>query len=194
MIYFLAYILCWLPLKIFLPIKIIGKKNLLKGKAILCCNHHSNWDFAPIYYIAKSKLYVLCKDSLFKNKFFAFILTRLRGIAINREKPEISSIKKCLTVLNNNNNLLIFPEGTRTKEEEMSSAKGGVGMFCIKTYAPIIPMMYEKKNKIFRRNRLIIGEPIYFNLEYSKENIQVVTERLELEMNNLKKTLEESKK
>lgn len=180
------YILCWLPFKILLPVKIVGKKNLIKGKAILCCNHHSNYDFIPIYYACKTKVYALCKKELYSSKFKAWFYKRMRTIPIDRTKPEVSSIKRCLSVLNDNYNLLIFPEGTRTSHEEVEGIKNGAAMFALKGKAPIVPMVYLKKNKMFRRNKLIIGEPITFDLEYNKENIQVVVKELETKMNELK--------
>lgn len=186
MLYRLLYLLCWLPLKIMYPVKKVGKENLIKGKAIICCNHQSNIDFIPIFYSVKTKIYALGKKELFKNKFLSWFFKTMRTIPIDRKKPEISSIKKTIEVLNNNNNLLIFPEGTRTSKEDIDGLKNGVAMFCLKTKAPIIPMVYLKKNRIFRRNTLVIGKPLEFDLDYNKENMKIVIEKLETEMNNLK--------
>ena len=188
--YKFLYILCWLPFKILYPVKVIGKENLIKGKAILCCNHHTKADFIPIFYATKTKVYALCKKEILNTKFKKWFLTKLHAIGINRDKPEISSIKKCLDVLNNNYNLLVFPQGTRSTIEEIESLKQGVAMFALKSKAPIIPMVYEKKLKAFRRNKLIIGEPIYFNLDYNKENIATVINKLQTKMNELKGNIE----
>jgi len=184
--YKFLYILCWLPLKILYPIKIIGKKNLIKGKAILCCNHYTKSDFIPIFYAAKTKVFALCKKELVNTKFKKWFLTHLRAIPINRAKPEISAFKKCFDVLNKNYNLLIFPEGTRTSSEEVESLKQGTAMFCLKSKAPIIPMVYPKKLKMFHKNKLIIGEPLKFDLEYNKENLSIVINTLQNKMNELK--------
>lgn len=187
MFYKILYFLCWLPFKILLPIKKVGKENLIKGKAILCCNHQSNLDFIPIFYLAKSKVFALCKKELYATKFKRwFFKSMKRAIPIDRQKPEISSIKKCLEVLNKENNLLVFPQGTRTSKEDIEGLKNGVSMFCLKTKAPLIPMVYLKKNKLFRRNILIIGKPIEFDLMYNKENCDIVINKLEEEMNKLK--------
>jgi len=34
-------------------------------------------------------------------------------------------------------------------------------MFSIRTNTPVLPMMYDRKIKPFRRTKLIIGKPIY---------------------------------
>lgn len=185
MLYKILYILCYLPIKLLFPVKIVGKKNLIKGKAILCCNHQSNIDTFPILYAGKTKVYALCKKELCNTKFRAWFFKKMRAIPVNRAKPEISSIKKCFEVLNNNYNLLIFPQGTRMKTEEAVGVKEGVAMFALKTKAPVIPMVYLKKNKVFRRNTLVIGKPITFDLDYNKENMQVVIKAIEEKMNEL---------
>ena len=185
MLYRILYILCYLPIKLLFPVKIIGKENLIKGKAILCCNHQSNIDAFPIFYAGKTRVYALCKKELCNTKFKMWFFKKLRAIPVNREKPEISSIKKCLEVLNKNYNLLIFPQGTRMKTEESVGIKEGVAMFALKSKAPVIPMVYLKKNKIFRRNKLIVGKPITFDLVYNKDNMKVVIDTLEEKMNEL---------
>lgn len=185
MLYRILYILCYLPIKLLFPVKIVGKENLIKGKAILCCNHQSNIDTFPIFYAGKTRVYALCKKELCNTKFKMWFLKKLRAIPVNREKPEISSIKKCLEVLNKNYNLLIFPQGTRMKTEEAVGIKEGVAMFALKSKAPVIPMVYLKKNKIFRRNKLIIGKPITFDLVYNKDNMKLVIDTLEEKMNEL---------
>ena len=138
--------------------------------------------------MAKSKVFALCKKELYNTKFKRWFFNSMkRGIPIDRQKPEISSIKKCLEVLNNGNNLMVFPQGTRSSKEDIEGLKQGVAMFCLKTKAPLIPMVYLKKNKLFRRNTLVIGKPIEFDLSYSKENCEIVINKLEEEMIKLQK-------
>ncbi|MGN1208152.1 MAG: lysophospholipid acyltransferase family protein [Christensenellales bacterium] len=185
MLYWFLYILCWLPIKILFPVKIVGRKNLIKGKALLCCNHQSNIDTFPILYAGKTKVYALCKKELCNTKFKAWFMKKMGAIPINRAKPEISAIKKCFEILNKNKNLLIFPQGTRMNTEEAIGIKEGVAMFALKNKAPIIPMVYLKKNKVFRKNTLVVGKPIEFDLDYNKENMQIVINTLEQKMNEL---------
>lgn len=185
MFFRLLYLILFLPFKLLFPTKVKGKENLIKGKAILCCNHHSNFDFFHIFASCKTKVYTLCKKELYSSKFKAWFFKKLRTIPVDRQKPEVSSIKKCLEVLNNNNNLLVFPEGTRTSNEDVQNIKNGVAMFALKTKSPIIPMVYLKKARIFRKNTLVIGKPIYFDLEYNKENIVKVNKIVEDKMNEL---------
>lgn len=178
--YWFCYSLAFLPLKIFWPTKVIGKKNLpKKEKAILACNHRSNTDIAVLDINLKRRPYVLAKDSLFKNKFKGAILKSWGAIPVDRQNVGISVIKKVLKLLNENNWLLVFPEGTRKDitDEENMSLKNGTAMFAIKSKSPIVPMWLVKKPKFCHRNVLLIGEKFYLDEFYDKKlNAEVLNE------------------
>ena len=57
----------------------------------------------------------MAKKEWFSTKFKAAFFTEFGAIPVDREKPDFASIKKCLTVLKDGSNLLVFPEGTRNK-------------------------------------------------------------------------------
>lgn len=163
MFYWLCWLLIFLPGRILWPTKVIGKKNIpKKQKVILSCNHTSNLDPIIIDMHLVTRPYILAKHTLFKNKFFGAILRSWGGIPVNRENVEISTIKKVLSVLNKDKMLLVFPQGRREKDvDDMQGAKNGLVMFALKTGAPIVPMWFVKKPKLFRRNVLLIGKPFY---------------------------------
>ncbi len=58
---------------------------------------------------------------------------------------------------------MLFPEGTRNKSgsKEMFKFKDGAVVFALKTGSPIIPMVQYRPPKIFRRNYVLIGKPMY---------------------------------
>ncbi len=163
MFYWLCWLLIFLPLRIFWPLKIVGKKNIpKKQKVILACNHSSNLDPVLIDSHFIKRPYILAKHTLFKNKFFGAILKSWGAIPVNRENVEMSTIKTVLNVLKKEKMLLIFPQGRREKDlADMQGAKNGLALFALKTNSPIVPMWYVNKPKLFRRNTLLIGKPFY---------------------------------
>lgn len=164
-------ILCFIPLNIMHPTTIKGRKNMPKGKAILSCNHLSNWDM-PLYYLNTTpKLKILAKKELFKNKFSAWVLKDLGGIPIDRDSNDINAIKNCMKVLKDDKKLFIFPEGTRLKndKEVLGELKSGMAMIAIKTKTPIVPIWIEKRPKLFRRSVYHIGKPFELSEFYGKK-------------------------
>lgn len=160
-----------LPIRMLFPTKIIGKKNIPKGACIISSNHTSNMDAVMLAVKTWEKKYYLAKKELFKNKLFGFILKKCGAVKIDRQANDVTAIKNCLKILKNNKKLVIFPEGTRVHNEnmELGEIKHGVAMFAIKAKVPIVPMFITKTPKIFRRNRIYIGEPFTLEEFYGKK-------------------------
>ena len=74
-------------------------------------------------------------------------------------------------MIDKNKKIAIFPQGTRAKtiKIEEGSAKEGVAMFSIRTNTPVLPVMFDKVIKPFRRTKLYIGKPIYPDVERKKD-------------------------
>ena len=178
--FILAYIILVIPFFIFLPTKIIHKERLPKGRAIITSNHYSNAD--TIIYDVKfaRKFRYMAKKELFKNWFVSWFLKSLGAYPVDRENVSPSVYKKTLSLLKNNKSVFIFPEGTRNKSgsEEMLSIKSGIITFASRGEVDIIPMLMYKPPKIFRKNYIIVGEP----LKIQGVNPKKLT-KAELEMN-----------
>ena len=185
MIFVIVFVLVFLPVIIFHPTKILHKENLPKrgNKAIVTCNHYSNWDAFIIDIYLFRKFRFLAKKELFENKFMGFLYRQFAAIPVDRENVAPSTFKKVLTELKNNKQIFIFPEGTRNKEgtKELGEIKSGFLTFASKGECDITPMLFYRKPKIFRRNYLIVGKP--FKLEgenpkrLSKEELEMNLER-----------------
>ena len=145
----------FLPTRLFFPTKFIGKKNLPKSPCIIASNHRSNVDAILLATHTWEKKYYLAKKELFENKFMGFIYKGVGCIKIDRQANDVGAIKECLKVLKKGKKLVVFPEGTRTNNENeaLGEVKNGVAMFAIKGKVPIVPMFIYKKPKVFRRNK-----------------------------------------
>lgn len=204
MIFWICFIIAFIPLTIFLPIKVVGKKNLPKKQGfILTCNHYSNFDAPMLDIKLGKKIKFLAKKELFKKKFSGFFIKQFGGFPIDRGKTDIGAFKFAIKTVKDNHILGIFPEGTRNKtgSEEMQEAKSGAIVFASKTGAPIVPCVLTKPIKFLRKSTLIIGEPFYVEGEnpskLTKEEVDKNVEILVNKTNKLResynKKLEEKK-
>lgn len=199
MFYYIAFALVWIFAKIFYPTKVVGRENIQKDKCIYACNHQSNMDGFLCILTVKNKTNILAKKELFKNKFIGFLFKKLKAIPVARGQADIGAVKKVLSAFKNNEQLLVFPQGTRKEDaEDMAALKNGTSLFAIKGDVPIVPMMFLKKPRFFRRNTLVIGKPIelleYRNQKPTKENCDAVSKILTDKMEELYKTHELPKK
>ena len=188
--------LTWIPFTLIFPCKIIGKKNLPKGKLILVSNHKSNVDYIYIFTKVWRKQFVLSKESLYKNCFSRWFFSSCGGIPVNRDNVAISTIKDSLKVLKNQKILTIFPEGTRNKTDEpLLEFKAGASVFAVKSGAPVVPMYIIKRGKAFRKNVVMVGEPIYFDNTFKgEEGTKRANEILKEKMLELKTKYESKQK
>lgn len=153
------------------PSVLVGRKNLPKGKAILCMNHRSNWDYVMFGVNSRKKYRVLAKKELFKNKAFAALLKNWGGVPIDREKNDIEAIKACIRHLKDGRQLLIFPEGTRLRDESkvFGEVKSGLALIAIKTRTPVVPVWITKRHRPFRFVKYIIGKPFELSQFYGQK-------------------------
>lgn len=191
-------------IKLIWPSKIYGLENLNIGSnAIFVCNHYTLIDtnvlFAKIF---KDELNVLIKAEVFKHKIAAKFLTDMGGIPVHRGEADIAAMKEVLKRLKSGKSILIYPEGTRNKEnfKEMLPIKAGAAWFALSQNLPIIPILYYRPVRMFRKNHIVIGKPIYFSNLLGKnanENKILATQLLYNEMQKLRTEIDiivESKK
>jgi len=190
MFYSVIRFIFYLPIKFLYPTKVVGKNHLIKGKSILICNHKSNMDAIVLGISLPYHIRFLSKAELFKNKLLRWFFKKLGAIPVNRGTADIGAVREVLRALKNNDIIGIFPGGTRVGEQQEENYKNGTALFSIKSGAPIIPMLFLSKPKLFRKNTLIIGEPFYLKQtseKPSKEKLQQYTKEIEQKQMQLQK-------
>jgi 1-acyl-sn-glycerol-3-phosphate acyltransferase len=148
----LIFCLTRLFFKFFFRIEVQGTENIPQnGPLIFASNHISNYDPPAIMsfiYLKRKDIHVVAKKELFTNPLVGYFLKKMGGIPIDRKNPQISSIKKSIEILNQKKSLLIFPEGTRKKENKDIEVKDGISFIAYKTNSKILPLKIDiAKNK-----------------------------------------------
>ena len=141
MIYYAVRAICWLIIKIFWKVEVVGIENLPKeGGLILASNHVSYIDPIVLAITMKRKICFIAKKEAFNNIFGSVLLRNLNAFPVDREKIDIRSLKKSLSILQEKKVLGIFPEGTRSKNGELQELKLGIIKIGMKTGASILPV------------------------------------------------------
>lgn len=146
------YKICDLGLRftffLFGDLKIVGFKNIPINKPIITVsNHLSIIDPALCASAVGKDPKFLAKKELFK--FPANILLKFYGaFPINRSKLDISAINWAKDQLKDeNNSLLIFPEGTRSKNLKLQKGFNGAARIAIDTDSIILPVSISGSEK-----------------------------------------------
>ncbi|MDO5707474.1 MAG: lysophospholipid acyltransferase family protein [Andreesenia angusta] len=157
--------------KLSFGVTVKGKENIPKeGGVILCSNHSSNFDpIALAILTTKRHVHFMAKKELFENKLLKKLMDNVGTFPIDREGNDLKAIKTALRILKNDGVVGIFPEGTRTKDMDLTKAKGGVTMIAIKAQVPIVPVHIKSNYKFLEPLQISIKEPIYYNEFYGKK-------------------------
>lgn len=167
-------VIWWARITCGIRYQVIGKENLdgVAGPFVILSKHQSAWEtffLQGLFWPASTVL----KKELLKLPFFGWGLAALRPIAIDRSNPReaLRGVKQQgLARLNENINLILFPEGTRVPiGEQVKYARSGADI--AKEYGSfIVPVSHNagafwgaKGSKFLKRPGLItlvIGKAI----------------------------------
>jgi len=122
-----------------------GQENLPDSGMILAANHISILD--PLYvahmvYSSGRIPHFLAKKELFDAPVIGKALTRMQQIPVDRAGRSIDSLAMAEEVLSDQGVIIIYPEGTTTKDPDMWPMVGRLGMIrlALSTGAPVIPV------------------------------------------------------
>ena len=159
--YCVLYCVIWPFFNLFRPCRPIGRENIPEGAPLFCPNHTSLTDpLFPVFAMhLKNRPQVMAKAEIMEVPVVGWILKRAGVFAVERGKSDVGAIKRALKCLKSGEKLLLFPEGTRSKTEELGPAKGGAAMLAVRTGVPIVPMYIPTEKKWFRRTSVVFGTP-----------------------------------
>lgn len=110
-----------------------------KGGFILASNHVSYLDPVALAVASSRKLNFMARHDLFKNKYFAWLISSVGAFPVKRDSPDISALKEAIRRVRKGKVLLMFPEGARQEAGSMGDAKSGIGFLVGKFNLPVIP-------------------------------------------------------
>lgn len=110
-------------LKIYFRLSVENMDKVPSKQKIYISNHQSFIDAPSYISYLDENTYFLAIDIHFKNKLMKFIGNHSNIILIDIEKNVKDSIEKIVNVLKQNKNVFIFPEGSRTKDGNITKFK-----------------------------------------------------------------------
>ena len=161
-----AVFLKGLAFRFYVRLKVVGdfhKVHREHKRLILISNHASHLDAVSITAAVPFRywldLYIsAAKDYWFRNDLFTFFSKHCLGaIPIDRTDRKGEAIKLCTNLLENLENiwLILFPEGTRSKDGYINNFKRGVSLFALRTETPILFLYLEGNNELWPKGRLL---------------------------------------
>ena len=136
---------------------ITGRENVDRKKAyVMVSNHQSMLDILIIYRTFLHFKWV-AKSSLYKVPVIGWNLWFNRHVGLDRNNPKSQRkmLLQCSEHLKNGSSLMIFPEGTRSRNGELISFKEGAFIIAKKEKTDIVPMVIDNSYKALPEKGII---------------------------------------
>ena len=178
--------ICRVLLSILFRVKRVGVENIPKdGKILFCANHKSFVDPVLIGTVKTREFYYLAKEELMRVPVLGFILKKLNIIPIKRGAGDLGAIRKTIEVLKENKALVMFPEGTRSKDGKLNEGKDGVSLIVKKSGCNVLPCAIVGKIRLFSKIKVVYGKPIDMTTYLEEKDNKVIKNIVMGEIRNL---------
>jgi 1-acyl-sn-glycerol-3-phosphate acyltransferase len=167
-----------------------------QGGALIASNHIAYFDPPLIGSASPRELYYMAKKELFENSLFGWLISKFNAFPISRGSFDREGIKKATEVLREGNALLVFPEGTRSKDGNLKEPKLGAAKLALDTRVPIVPAYLDYSTNwlkaFFQRKKIKIkfGSPIkpeeFDGIPKNKEGYLSITRQIFERIKDLK--------
>ena len=140
------------------------------GGALVCCNHQSNLDPMLVGATIRRDLHFLAKKSIFEGKLKG-LMHGLHCIPIDRKKG-LAGIKATIKRLKIGHLVMVFPEGTRSRDGEIQKFKGGFLTMARRAKVPVVPTALDGAFQAYPPStnfpwpghvHVVFGEPIHYD-------------------------------
>lgn len=160
-------------------------------------NHSSLYDIPVLLSTVKGNTKIMYKEELEKVPIFGWCLKMSPFISVKREDKEnsLESFKLALESVKSDGSVIIFPEGTRSLDGELSEFKKGAFLLAVRSQKELVPVVIKGTFDILKNgfmnlntNKITIDflEPIDINKISNFQLSSFMTKIREIFISNLK--------
>lgn len=167
---FWAYFFLW---STGVKLEVSGRENIDENKGyVFVSNHESDADIPCHFLACRVPIRFLAKKELYRVPFLGFYMRRLGFIEVDRQARTagLESVNKQVAeAISYGRSLMIYPEGTRSRDGSLHPFKKGAFRIAIDTGLDVIPLAVEGSweawppgSKIIRGGavKVTVGKPI----------------------------------
>jgi len=155
-------------------VEIHGLENIPDRNVLFVSNHQGNFDIPLLIgYIEQPKGFI-AKIELKKIPIINRWMEKINCVFIDRDdiRQSVKAIKRGTELLKSGKNMVLFPEGTRSRSASLGEFKSGGMRLALKSGVPIVPVTINNSYQILEQNsylikpaqvKIIVSQPIYVN-------------------------------
>ena len=164
-------------------LRVYGRANVPRsGGFVIASNHQSFFDPVLLGVGLPRSLNYMSRDSLFRFAPFGWLIRSLNAFPVKREGIDTTTIRESILRVSEGGGVVIFPEGTRTRDGRISKIKKGTGLISRRAKAPIVPAVIDGAFEAWPRHRVVcrpgpikvaFGPPISHAEQASMSEVEV---------------------
>jgi 1-acyl-sn-glycerol-3-phosphate acyltransferase len=172
LVYFLGWSFFRITYAIYFRWRVYNPERVpLTGPVILASNHASILDPPLVGSGVHRSINYLARDTLFRFPGVGWLLRQWNSVPVDREGGGAAGLRAILDRLLAGGAIILFPEGTRTRDGNLQPARSGIGLTVIKSTAAVVPVRvfgtfgaYGRHITIPRPHRIEVkyGRPMFF--------------------------------
>lgn len=153
-------------------VDVSGLERLDPNRAyVFVANHQSIYDIPIVFWSLPYQVRILAKASLGTFPFIGWHLRRTGHMLVDRKNPvrALHVFARASNVMKQGLCLIVFPEGTRSRDGRVAPFKGGSFLLALRTGLPVVPLSVVGSRHVMLKGRLatypgrvklIVHEPI----------------------------------
>lgn len=153
-------------------IEVIGEEKIPQGPVLFVSNHQGNFDVPILIGFLQKPLGFISKVEVKKIPLVPRWMEAMNCVFIDRKdrRKAIQSIREGVQTLKDGHSLVIFPEGTRSKGNEMGDFKKGGLRLATDSKVPVVPITISGSYRIMEESkfgfqpahvRVTVHDPIF---------------------------------
>lgn len=140
--------------------EITGLENVPGGRpCIFMCNHVSNLDPPVVLPLLPGRSSVLLKKELMRIPILGRAMRMGQFVPVERggkRDAAQTSVIAAGEALASGLNILVFPEGTRSRDGRLAAFKKGPFFLAMETKAPVVPVVISGTQEMMRKGSMVI--------------------------------------
>ncbi|MCE5304042.1 MAG: 1-acyl-sn-glycerol-3-phosphate acyltransferase [Planctomycetaceae bacterium] len=139
-------------------VRFSGRENIpTSGGVLVVSNHQSHLDPPLVGIGVPRRMNYLARKTLFRFKPFGWLLHSVDAIPIDRDGFGLGGIKESLKRLKHDEMVVVFPEGTRTRDGQIAPFRAGFATLAVRSNAAILPAAVDGTYQAFPRGKKFPG-------------------------------------
>ncbi len=139
-------------------VQVEGRQRVPPGACIIACNHRAYTDPPLVGCLLPGAAAFLAKEELFRGPL-GWLIRKYYAIPVRRGAADRRALRACLETLQRAIPLLIFPEGTRIRAQDLGTPHAGVAWLARRAQVPVLPVLVSGGTLLrsaLRRERQVV--------------------------------------